>query len=192
MAKKEYTVAKFCEQYSKSENAKVKELLMKDIVINDYIDFQKKITICELIIKSSHFNKINIGGVEQEKLHVNSPSKYMLYCLNLVNHYTNIKIDFRDSLNEFNMLNKCGMLDEINKYIPERELKEFKMILNMVESDVIQNEYEIHSFIGNQIDRILDVASAITQPSFNHLRELIEGVDANVLNDFITNIVKKY
>lgn len=190
MAKKEYTVAKFCEQYNKSESTKVKELLMKEVIVNDYIDFQKKITICELIIKSSYFNKVNVGGVEQEKLHVNSPSKYMLYCLNLVNHYTNIKVDFRDSLNEFNMLNKCGVLYEIDKYIPERELKEFKMVLNMVESDVIQNEYEIHSFIGNQINRILDVASAITKPSFNHLKELIESVDVNALNAAITNIGK--
>ena len=109
----------------------------------------------------------------------------MLYCLNLVKQYTNIEIDFKNALEEFNMLNKYGLLDMICNTIPERELQEFQMILDMTENDVVHNEYEIHSFISNQIDRFGNLFGHIVKPAFDKINDIIKNMDEKTIEKML-------
>lgn len=175
MSKEKITVKEFVDKYNTLQSDKLKEDYVKSIVNSTYLPFENKVAICEKIVDSSYYIKTKgTDGVERKKMHVNSPANYMLYCLNIVDNYTNISIDFKNSLEEFNILNKDGLFDLISIYISEREKKEFRMILDMVENDLIQNEYEVHAFISNQVERFGNLASATLSPL---LKQLIQGID---------------
>ena len=87
-----YTVKEFCEKYNVTNVEQTKQAFVEKIMNPHYVSYETKITICEKIIENSYYKKNEDG--ETKKLHINSPAQYMLYCLNLIKHYTNIKVDF--------------------------------------------------------------------------------------------------
>lgn len=180
---KKYTVKEFCEKYNKTNVEQLKKSLIEEIMNRHYVSYEMKITICEKIIESSYYKKNDDGNTK--KLHINSPAQYMLYYLWLVKQYTNIEINFENSLEEFNLLNECGLLDIITNNIPERELKEFRMILDMVENDVLQNEYEIHAFVSNQIERFGELTGYVLKPVIEQLNKTLENMDENTVDKII-------
>ena len=180
------TVADFCKKYNEANIEQVKQTLIEKVMNPHYVPYEMKITICEKIIENSYYKKNNDGKIE--KLYVNSPVQYMLYHLNIVNQYTNIKIDFSKALEEFNLLNGCGLLDAILNYIPEREMKEFRMILDMVENDVMQNEYEIHAFISNQVERFAELFGHISKPALDMLNEVLKNMDAKTIDKIFSKL----
>lgn len=179
---KKYTVKDFCKKYIDAKNVETRGILVKSIMCVDYIPYERKITICEKIIESTYYTK-DANGIK--KMHINSPAQYMLYCLNLVNEYTSIKVDFSASLEEFNLLNKNGLLDMITSFLHERELKEFRMILDMVKSDTMQNECEIHSFIRGQVERFGELIGTVIEPVFEQLNEAVKNMDEKTINKLI-------
>lgn len=174
-----YTIKDFCKKYNNEKNEQVKETFIKSIMSVDYVPYERKITICEKIIESTHYTN-NASGLK--KLHINSPAKYMLYCLNLVNEYTDIDVDFKNALEDFNLLNKCELLNVIYNSISEKEIKEFSMILDMVENDVIQNEYETHAFIINQVERFGELIGVSLKPVIEQLNKTIENMDEKTID----------
>lgn len=183
---KKYTVTDFVEKYTSAKSEQAKNILIKDIMNIDYIPYERKITICEKIIDNTYYIK-DLNGVNK-KLHVNSPAQYMLYCLWLVSEYTNISIDFKNSPDEFNRLNKYDLFDVINSKIPEKESKEFKIILDMVRNDVIQNEYETHAFISNQVERFGELTGIILKPVIERLNKSIENMDEKTIDKLFNKL----
>lgn len=181
---KKYTVEEFCKKYNETNIDQVKEGLVNKVMNPHYVSYEMKITICEMILENSYYKKTEVNGVEVKKLHINSPAQYMLYCLNLVKYYTNIIVDFSKALEEFNMLNECRLLDVIISHIPERELKEFRMILDMAESDLMKNEYETHAFISNQVERFGELFGRISKPALDRLIEILENMDEKTIDNF--------
>jgi hypothetical protein len=142
-------------------------------------------------VDSTYYVKTkDINEIETKKIHINSPAKYMLYCLNLVNSYTTLDIDFNNSLEEFNCLNGNSCIDIIFKHISDREKKEFRNILEMVENDVIQNEYETYAFISNQVERFGKLANITISPLLNILTEKIESLDEKKIEKIFSKITK--
>ena len=142
-------------------------------------------------METSYYIKVkDINGNEHKKLHVNSITNYMLYCLSLIDYYTTISIDYNESLESFNKLNKTELLDVILNCIPEREIKEFRMILDMVESDLIQNEYETHAFISSQVERFGELAGLTLTPLLEQLINAVNNIDDKTI-DKIMNGLKK-
>ena len=181
MNKEKYTVKDFCEKYY-DEKIDIFEKIMNP----HYVSYEMKITICEKVIESSYYKKNNDG--KTKRLHVNSPAKYMLYYLYLVKQYTNIEIDFSKSLEEFNLLNEYRLLDLIISNIPEKELKEFHMVLDMIESDVLQNEYETRAFISNQVERFGELVGVTLKPALNRFIEIVENMDEKTIDNAINKL----
>lgn len=182
---KKYTVKDFVKKYNAAKSDQTKETLIKSVICIDYLPYERKITICEKIIDSTYYTK---DKNNVKKLHFNSPAQYMLYCLNLVNEYTNIGIDFKNSLDEFNLLNKHGLLDLIISNIPKRESKEFDVVLDMVRNDVIQNEYETHAFISNQVNRFGELTGALLKPAIEQLSKSLETMDEKTIDKMINKL----
>ena len=188
---KQMTVKEFIKKYDVLTSKELKDNLLKSVVKNIYVAYEHKVAICEKIVESSYYVKIkDKDDKERKKMHINSPINYMLYCLNIVNNYTNIEIDFTNSLEEFNLLNGSECLDIIYSYIPERELKEFRMILDMVESDVIQNEYETHAFINNQIERFGNIAGVVLSPLLEQLAHGVDNLDEKTVDKLVKGLGK--
>lgn len=179
LIKNKYTVKDFCKKYNETNLEQTKQALIEKVMNPHYVPYEMKITICEKIIENSYYKKNNDGI---KKLHVNSPAQYMLYCLWLVKQYTNINIDLSNSLEEFNLLNENELIDIIVNNIPDKELKEFRMILDMVENDVMQNEYEIHSFISNQVERFGELFGRIAEPALNRVSEVLDNMDEKTID----------
>ena len=188
LVKNKYTVKKICKKYNETNVEQTKQALIEKIMNPHYVPYEMKITVCEKIIENSYYKKNNDG--ENKKLHINSPAQYMLYCLWLVKQYTNIEVDFSKSLEEFNMLNENELIDIIFSNIPERELKEFRMILDMVENDVIQNEYEMHAYISNQIERFGELFGHVVKPSLDRVSEVLENMDETTINKITKSLEK--
>lgn len=184
---KKYTVKEFCKKYNETNVEQTKQALIENVMNPHYIPYEMKITICEKIIENSYYKKNNDGV---KKLHINSPAQYMLYCLYLVKQYTHIEVDLSKSLEEFNMLNECELLDILLNCIPEREIKEFRMILDMVENDIMQNEYEIHAFISNQVERFGELFGHIAKPALDRLSDVLENMDENTVNKSFKSLEK--
>lgn len=187
---KTYTVKEFCKKYNSLSNEQIKASLIKDIIKSHYVSYEMKITICEKIVENSYYITLEKNGTKIKKFHSNSPIRYMLYCLNLIKYYTYIDVDFSNSLEEFNLLNKFDLFNIIYNEIPEREFKEFGMILDMVENDVVQNEYETHAFISNQLDRFSELIGFFIKPAINQFNDVIKNVDQNTANTLL-NILQK-
>lgn len=152
-----------------------REAFVKTIIVDEYVPFEKKVHYCNKVIESSSYKKEIVDCKEKKRLHVDSTGKYMLYSLTLIKLYTILEIDYKDSLNIFNLLNGNNSIDTIVKCMPERELREMKMILDMVSDDLIKNEYEINSFVDKQINKV---------------SLLVENFITPMLNNYIQNIDK--
>ena len=191
---KKYTVKEFCEKYNVMNSEQNKIMFIEKIMNRDYVPYEIKIAICKKIIENSYYQKDEHGKIL--RLYSNSTVLYMLYCLNLINQYTFIKIDFSNCLDEFNLLNKNSLLDILSNNIPDREKTEFRMILDMVEKDILQNEYEIHSFISNNVNVFSEILGSFISTSIDRFCSVIENMDEKTLNKLInkfdlSKIIKK-
>lgn len=190
-----YSVKEFCKKYNARTNDQIKNSLIDDVMNPHYVSYEMKITICEKIVESSYYTTSERDGIKTKKFHSNSPVRYMLYCLNLIKCYTYITVDFNNALDEFNLLNKSGLLDILANRISEKESKEFRMILDMVESDIMQNEYETHSFISNQVERFGELLGHIIKPAINSFGEIVKNMDEKAIDKMankITEIKEKF
>lgn len=183
-----YTVKDFCKRYIASKAEETKEVLIKSVMNPKYVPYEMKLTICEKIIESTYYQTVERNGAKIKKLHINSPAQYMSYCLWLVKQYTNVDIDFKNSLDEFNLLNKYGLLDEFINLIPERELREFRMVLDMVGNDVVQNEYETHAFISNQVERFGELTGVLLKPVIEQLTKTLENMDEKTIEKMVNKL----
>lgn len=182
------TVKEFINKYNALSNEKLKEDYIRTIIKDTYVQFENKVAICEKIVESSYYIKTNYDGVERKKLYINSPAKYMLHRLNIIDNYTIIKIDFKNSLEEYNMLNKYGIIDFVFDYVSSNEIGEFNMILDMIENDAIKNEYEIHSFIASQVERFSNLFGHLIEPGLKQFTSVIENIDDKTIDKLLTGI----
>ena len=81
-------------------NDEEKERYISEVLIGDYIPYERKITMCEKVIRSTMYSKID----GRETFYANTPAQKMMYSLLLINEYFNINIPY--TLEAFNALNK--------------------------------------------------------------------------------------
>ena len=188
MSTKTYTVKDFCKKYNEAKSDELKEIMINGVMNIHYVPFEEKVVACENIINTSYYITTEKNGKKIKQLHSNSPARYMMYCLYLIKSYTHITVDFTNILEEFNLLNKSDLLDIIGSKIPKKEAKEFRMILDMVESDVVQNEYETHAFISKQIERFGELFGYVVKPVLNNFMETVKNMD----NEVIDKVTEKF
>ena len=161
----------------KSEDEK-KEFLSQH-VITTYIPFEKKIAAANSIIDACYW-----GGEDPNKyLHIDSSAKYMLTCMTLVKLYTNLEYKSDDILNIFNLLNENKVFDLLLECVDQRDLREFKMVVDLIGKDVITNEYENRAYITKQVNRFIDLAANILPP-------FLEKIDLSKIQEIIDETKK--
>ena len=182
------TVKEFVEKYNTFNNEESKMKVVDDIMNNHYVPYEEKEVLCKNIVKASHYKTVkNTDGTEYKKLHFDGVTDYMLYCLTLVKTYTKIELNLSDTLNEFNLLNEYineeyGLIDLIMSKINKRELTEFGMILDLVKTDVVKNEYETHAYISSQVERFGELTGIAIIPMIDKLIDAINNVDDKTID----------
>lgn len=173
--KKIFTVKEFVTKWKEGQ------VSAKDYIANIYVPYEEKIALCQQVVDSSYYQKDESGN---KTFHVNSPIKYMMFCLVLVDKYTYISIDYKHNLEEFNLLNQTDLVNKLIQEIP-KEYKEFKMVLDMIESDLYKNKYEIHSYIDEQVTRVEKIVSAISSSISPEIEKAMKNVDTRKLTSLL-------
>lgn len=191
---KKYTVATFIEEFNKKKNDEVDKFL-NEIICISYLPFEEKTQLCEKLIQGTSYKTFtDLNGNSIRKIYINNPARYMIYHLNLVDTYTSITINMSDILSEFNLLNNGVYLDAICSFIPEKEIQEIKMILEMTENDFMQNEYEISNYIDKKIESLgqrIGFGSEVFLKQFGDGLEKLDEKKITGILDTIKKIFKK-
>lgn len=158
----------FVDEYNNKKTYDEKMNFIKQHIINEYVPYEKKISVAQAIVDNSYWVKIEKeDGTVEKSLHVNSPAKYMLSCMAIITLYTDI-IRSDNLLVDFNILNSSRMIDCIIENIDKKEIDEFKMICKMMVDDTIANEYENHAYFEKQIDKIIELSKKIIPMLLEH------------------------
>ena len=171
----------FLKLYNTKKTEEEKAAAIAQIMKNEHVSYADKVDRAGIIAQNSyHMKETGADGVEREVFRQNSAAKYMIYSLTLVDLYTTLEIDFKQSLELFEKING-EVLDMIIMSIDERERKEFQMLLDFACDDLLVNEYEPHAFIREQVDRFGSLFGTIIAP-------VIENIDVNKIEEVLKQI----
>lgn len=170
--------------YKVKKTDEEKEKLILDHINNHYVPYEEKAAVANKIVDASYWRTVvGSDGKEVKELHVDSIVKHMLVCMSLIDLYTTVECDNKNGkmLDNYNKLNEIGLLDFIIQNINPRELKEFRMILQLTCDDLIANEFENHAYITKQVNRFGELigtalAPVISQLDINKIENVIKQI----------------
>lgn len=120
---------------------------LSERIVNTYVPFTKKANVCSRIVDAT--SKIVVD--KETTFRVNSPARYMLFALNLIDLYTDIDVDFKNITECFELLDAIGAIEYLIGGIPEREVKNFQMVHDMVLNDMMENTRSFAGYIDNKM-----------------------------------------
>ena len=176
------------------------------IKITPYISIIKKDAYAQLIVDKTTFEQESYddNGVTKyrktDKIRVNSVAQYVQFCRAVIELYTDLEIDEDDKgfIKGYDALKSSGLLDilmvgsdKADPLIPISELREFKTILTMKQSDTQFNETTTQAFISKQIGRISDLANATLTPLVEVVSKKLDEIPNEDLEDKILKFAKK-
>lgn len=182
---KKISVSEVVKRYNTFSSDELKKKYVQSLIIQDkYVDYLVKVKYAQDIITISSLD--NNG-----KIKFNSSKKYMLYVSAILNLYTKIDISSKESVKDFDMLDKYNLIDEILDTVPQDELSKFDTVMKMCTDDFIANNYEIHSFINKQIDKVTELLSKNMTPIIHELSEKINDFSVDDFKDIVTEMLKE-
>lgn len=180
------TVDKLIDGYLKRTSTKMKEEYLKTVIkVKPYIGYGVKIFLADTIIKTS--------CLKEGRVYIDSCKKYMLYIYALMDTYTNIEINQKEWMSQYDRLDSLGLIEPILALIPEKERSTFKTILDMKLDDLMTNRYGIYAYIDEQMDRAAKIAPEIGKafgPLVEKLSKQIETLDENKIEKMINKAIK--
>lgn len=166
------TVKDFIEKYNNIATDRLKEDYLNDnLHIKTYLPFIMKVTLADKLANVTTLDK-DTGNVN-----VKSDVNYLLFCRMIIEQYTDLQVETEGFYEEYDLLNESGLLDQIMQKIPEREIKEFKMICDMKKSDLLQNKYDNHAFIASQVERFGTLIGVTLKPVLDKLATELGNMD---------------
>ena len=161
----------FCEKYM-NLSGKMQEQYWKDnIVVKKYISFLKKTSIAEQLVKITTIN------TKTGNIYLNSPANYLFFCRIVIELYTNLEVESEGFYEEYDILNSSGILDKIMQSIPEKELKELKMLCDMAKEDLIFNNATPRAYIDQQVEKFTSTMSIALSPMLDKIIAQLENLD---------------
>ena len=172
-------IKEFVEKYNAIVTDRLKEdYLNNNLHIKTYLPFLTKVTLADKLAKVTTLDN-DTGNVN-----VKSDVNYLLFCRMIVEQYTDLQIETEGFYEEYDLLNESDLLDKIMQMIPEKEIAEFKMICDMKKSDLLQNKYENHAFITDQVDRFGTLIGVTLKPVLDKLATELENMDEKDIEKF--------
>jgi hypothetical protein len=127
------------------------EYLKKELRLKEYIPFADKRELCSAVIEACCTK-------ENGLIKVDSVTRYIIFTISIISKYTNLEFssgEEYDSLDEYDMLCKAGLLNPILALIGD-EYATCNNILNMMMDDVVANNNTVENVIGSVLDRLGD------------------------------------
>ena len=131
----------------------VEEYIRETLDIVDYLPFTEKRNLCVVVLNGCNSVDENNGMIR-----VDSVSRYILFVTTILTAYTNLEFTYNeegDTLDDYDMLCASGLLNPILSII-EAEYTACNNMLNMMMSDLIENNNTIENVIGNLGNKLLN------------------------------------
>ena len=185
-------IKEFCENYKNRATNKLKEDYLKEnLKITTYLPFIKKDALAQNIVNATTYKFENytkedgtIGRRRTNQIHVNSTTQMLLFYRVIIENYTDLEVETEGFYEEYDALNESGVLFELTadfeghpSIIPAKEISELRGMIDLKQRDTMTNQYEIHSYISNQIERITEVGSIVLKPVLDKLATELENMD---------------
>lgn len=165
------TIRNFVEGYKNRIDVLKEQYIKDNLKITTYVPFIKKVTYATTLAQSTMMDK-ETGNVK-----ISSESNYLFFVRSIIELYTDLEIENYAFYDEYDLLNESGLLDKIMQTIPEKEIGEFKMLCDIKQKDLITNQYEMHSYISNQVTRFGELIGVTLKPIMEKISEQLENMD---------------
>lgn len=155
---KDFNVTNFVEEYEKCSNNDDKVKFLKNkLKTEKYMPYEDKLTIADNIVAHSSYAMVKEDGKlkQTDRIALNSPMRYILFVMSIVDKYTNIEVNFGNIMPEFDGLNKNGLFEVIFEKIGDKEISEFNTLVEMVLNDFMANKYEFKNYISDTLSRVV-------------------------------------
>ena len=150
-------VNEFIEKLSELKNDAERNEFLKERLTVTYVDFERKIDMCQKIIKNTSYEEITEDTVIWKKRFA---MEYLFYTIKLISTYTDVEIEDGNVMKNFNELNKnylqtkeaiVSYIQVLINIIPVPEINEFNFVLGLCKDDQESNERNLVGAIGDLI-----------------------------------------
>ena len=184
-------IKEFCKEYSNRIDKLKGDYLKENLKITTYLPFIKKDALAQNIVNATTYKFEDytkedgtIGRRRTNQIQVNSTAQMLLFYRVIIENYTNLEVETEGFYEEYDALNESGVLFELTadfeghpSLIPAKEISELRGMIDLKQRDIMTNQYEIHSYISNQIERITQVGSIVLKPVLDKLATELENMD---------------
>lgn len=157
---KDFNVKSFVEEYEKCSNNDDKARFLKSkLKVEKYMPYADKLTLAENIVRHSSYAMVKEDGTlkQTDRIALNSPMRYILFVMTVVDKYTNIDVNFNNIMPDFDALNFNSLIEVIFKKIGDKETAEFNTVVEMVLNDFMANKYQFKNYIDDTLLKISDL-----------------------------------
>ena len=184
-------IKQFCKEYSNRIDKLKSDYLKENLKITTYLPFIKKDALAQNIVNATTYkfedytNEDGTTGRRRtNQIQVNSTAQMLLFYRVIIENYTDLEVETEGFYEEYDSLNESGVLFELTadfeghpSLIPASEISELRGMVDLKQRDIMTNQYEIHSYISNQIERITEVGSIVLKPVLDKLATELENMD---------------
>ena len=184
-------IKEFCKEYSNRIDKLKRDYLKENLKITTYIPFIKKDALAQNIVNATTYKFEDYtkedgttGRRRTNQIQVNSTAQMLLFYRVIIENYTDLEVETEGFYEEYDALNESGVLFELTadfeghpSLIPAKEISELRGMIDLKQRDIMTNQYEMHSYISNQIERITEVGSVVLKPVLDKLATELENMD---------------
>lgn len=184
-------IKEFCKEYSNRIDKLKGDYLKENLKITTYLPFIKKDALAQNIVNATTYKFEDYtkedgttGRRRTNQIQVNSTAQMLLFYRVIIENYTDLEVETEGFYEEYDALNESGVLFELTadfeghpSLIPAKEISELRGMVDLKQRDIMTNQYEIHSYISNQIERITQVGSIVLKPVLDKLATELENMD---------------
>lgn len=159
-------VKDFVKEYCEKDDRAASSFLKNHIVADAYVPYEVKIKVCTEIAKNTLFD---LDG----EYFVDTPLRYSMFVLMIVDLYTDLDVDFENSMNDFNLLDKYNLIDAIIDQISNSEYKKFQVVMDMVKEDIYENHRSVSRYAKDFFELINDLKSSFVDTMDSNVMEMV-------------------
>ena len=192
---KDFNVKSFVEEYEKCSNNDDKTKFLKSkLKTEKYLPYADKLTFAENIINHSSYAMVKEDGVlkKTDRIALNSPMRYILFVMTVVDKYTNIEVNFQNIMPDFDALNFNSLIEVIFEKIGDKEVSEFNTVVEMVLDDFMANKFEFKNYVSEALMNVYSIVEKCA-PLITNITEKLDNLsdeDAERLSGFLGKITK--
>lgn len=192
---KDFNVKSFVEEYEKCSNNDDKAKFLKSkLKTEKYLPYADKLTLAENIVNHSSYAMIKEDGVlkKTDRIALNSPMRYILFVMTVVDKYTNIEVNFKNIMPDFDALNFNGLIEAIFEKVGDKETAEFNTVVDMVLNDFMANKYQFKNYINDTLSRVSGLVEKCA-PLIDNIASKLDNMseeDVERLSSFLGKVTK--